>query len=238
MREASVPQEELGSEFYYTPQQAANRLGVTTRTLRNYQARGLVERIVRDDKPYYLRTTIDEMAEDMGVGGPTIDKKLIRRLVSRVRKLEEGMAVCKKAMGIQDNPLRFSEEEAVMLHMAAEGALATGDWLIPEMQQWEKILSRMDEESFAAMGKALGHKAPWVVFWKLCLGMHAYAGAHPQFKTTLELQTVHRDLGQAKRFLRSALLLWIELGMGTTPRDVLEHLTSEKDRLMERLSKS
>lgn len=214
----------------------ANRLSTTTRTIRNYVRDGLLKQYMQDNKPVYDREEVEQLAIDRGSDAPALTRKAVFALMNRVQKLEQDNEVIRRALDIQNSPLRPEPAEALGLYRAASLSLGAGKWHLDEMKTWATLYDRMDEVGLKLIGDAAVLDKPWEVFFKLCLAQLAQLVATPGFKTTLDLQILHKHLEEGRKRLRSAVLIWVELHRAQDPvMQVVQTMESGAGALLRRL---
>lgn len=221
---------------FYTYEEAARRLGRSSRTIHNYVKKGLLRRAVDNGNVVLHREDVDQLAEEVGADLPAMNRKAFLELHARVRKLEEGMAVMRKMYGIEDRPpLRPSVDEARQLYQNAEEAMVKKTYHTAEIELWVGVFSRIDEITFDLMSKAGLPSSCWMPFFKTCMEMMDYvsdpnrSGANPKW-----LQQ-HTELDECRKRLRSTVLMWVEMGKGSVGLEVVRQLGTGRDDLMMRL---
>jgi hypothetical protein len=214
----------------------ANRLNVTTRTVRNYVRDGLLKQYVVNNRAVYDRSEVEQLAIDQGSDVPALTRKTVFALVARIQKLEQDMEVMRRALAIQNAPLRPTNTEALELYQAASLSLGCRKWHLDEMKMWSTVFDRLDEPALQLIGSAAVLDKPWETFFQLCLAQINYISQLPGFATNLELQMLHKQLDEGRKKLRSSILIWIELHRGQSQvQDTLQVLEKGTNTLLRRL---
>lgn len=224
----------MGSEFY-SYAQAAEKLGKSKKTVQNYVRKGLVRKTVRGRTTLLNKEDVDSVAEDIGSGLPPLDRKSFTDLSSRVRRLEELMAVVKEILDIHDKPLRPGKAAAVGLYNAAEKALVSGPWQSAEVDLWATQFLHFDETTVEEIGKAVPDPNPWRPFLLLCGKLVEQVARSYEKSPTLELERAYARLDKGRDRLRSLAVIWVELGHGTTQETLLRSLGTDRDNLFKKL---
>lgn len=217
---------------------AANRLNITTRTVRNYVKSGLLKQYIEGNKAVYDRDEVEQMAIDKGSDAPALTRKTVFELTARIQKLEQDMEVMRRALEIQNAPLRPVGAEAVQLYQAACGSLGVGKWHPDEIQMWTTVFDRLDDVALRMIAEAAVLDKPWEVFFQLCIAQMNYLALVKDFKTNLGLQLLHKRLDEGRKKLRASVLIWIELHRGKSQiQEAVSVVETSSDALLRRLSK-
>lgn len=221
----------MGSDFL-TLEEAANRLGRSIRSVHLYVKSGHLRKERRDGRIVVRREEVEILAHDLLTDAPALNRKSFMELVARVQGLGRDMAVVRKALGIQADPFRPGPEESAALYQSATLELSLRNWDTKKATIWAGVFERLDEVALEKIGEALNNQTPWEVFYRLCLHMLKAVSDQPDFKTNLELQTAHLALDEARKKLRSVIIMWTELGRGTIPVGYLKTLDSAEDSIL------
>lgn len=224
----------MGSDFVRIDE-AAKILGKTRRTVTNYLEKGVLRR-VKEGKPVLLsRAEVDELAIDLGSNFPRLSRKTFYRLVAHVQKLEQDMAVMKKALGYGGTPLRPSRQEALELHTAALRASESKTWSTEEIEMWADLYERMDDVFFDVVAAHVPGDA-WKPFYDLCLAQMRQVSYDPAFDRLLNLQSLHQRLALGLKNVRKVILTMIEAGHGKTSEDAAAQMDSRREAVLRHLS--
>lgn len=225
----------MGSDFL-TFEEAASRLNRSKRSIHYYVNQGLLTKKLKAGKVVLPREEVEQLAVELGSDVPALNRKTFFQLMSRVRKLEEDVAVFKRMWDVQDKPLRPSNEEAIGLHNAGTQALALKEWKTEEIEMWIGLFDRMDEVFFDTVAQATVLSKPWATFYNLCLNMLSYLSELDKKVPSLDTQLRQRKLEEGRKKMRGTILMWIEAGRGTVPDAVFRQLNNDQDDLLRRLT--
>jgi len=193
-----------------TIEEAATFLGVTGRTVNNYLSRGLLSyrRVAGDRRRYLDAAELGELksAEGTGLRAP-ITRAEFLEMRSRLRKLESHMETVLRVLDARAEPLGLDPARAAELHDACAARLAEGGWDEGELRSWCEVFLRLTEEDLALMAPK---ERPWLPFLRLCTAMTASLVSRKEYATSLDLQTLHRELVEARRRLRVAAVCHVE----------------------------
>lgn len=229
----------MGSDFgkeFCTLDEAMKRLGRSKRSIHYYVRDGLLTKEVRSGEIVLRKEDVEQLAIELGTDQPAMNRKSFLLLSAKVRRLEMDMAVVKRALNVQTEPLRPSNEEALTLHRSASAALTIDRWNTDQAMMWAGVFDRLDEIALEAVGDATSNTRPWEIFYTLCLRLLKACSYQPDFKTSLELQQVNQALIESRKKLRAIIVMWTEMGRGTIPPGVLKRLDTGAEEVMNRLS--
>lgn len=226
----------MGSTLFYTYAEAANRLGKSKRSIHNYVKRGYIKSQTKDGNTVLSRHDVEQLAIELGSDLPAMNRKTFFQLQSRLQKLEEEMKTVKHILEIRDEPLRPSDVELQTLYGAAQSYLAAGKWEKDTIDSWAGLFERMDEGFLEKLIKTTQEPKAWVPIFDLCLRMHDFA--HSQTQESLEWQVRYQKLDEGRKKLRGTIIMWTEMGRGTTPYPLLSSLEDPKEGLLRKLAAS
>jgi predicted DNA-binding protein (UPF0251 family) len=226
----------MGSVFIRFDE-AATRLGVSKRSIHNYLKKGLLRRSVQDGEVLLHKDEVEQLAVEMGADFPALNRKSFFQLMSRLQKMEERMTVVMRMLDIRDNPLRPNINEARALYAAAKESLERGNWPRAEMKTWAGVFDRFDEVALERIQEAVNETNPWAPFFKLVVGMQDFLAKEGGAKPDLSTQTLQQLLDEGRKKIRATVVMWIELGRGTIPQNLLKTLDSDKEALLKKLAK-
>lgn len=213
----------MGSDFL-SFDEAADRLGRSTRSVHLYVKQGLIRKERRAGEILLRKEDVEQLALEQDTDQPALTRRNFLSLIARVQRLERDMTVVRKTLNIQTEPFRPEKEEAVNLHRAAETAIAAGRWDTQQAVFWAGVFERLDEVALEVIGEAVGTDQPWKVFFQLCHSLMKRVSYQPDFKVNLELQQAHLALDEARKKLRAIIVTWTEMGKGTIPSSLLRQL--------------
>lgn len=226
----------MGSVFV-SVEEAARRLNRTRRSIFDYIKKGFLNRTLRDGKVLLSRDEVEQLAVELGSDLPAMNRKTFFQLQSRLKRLEEQMALVQAVWGAQEKPLRPTEKEAAGLHKAASDYLCAETWRYEEMLSWAGLFNQIDETTLEAVAPAAQTVKPWEVFFDLASRMLEFLAKTKGFSKNVELQALQHKLEVGRRKVREAALFWIESGRGTTPNHVFKLFDTPKEDILRRLGK-
>lgn len=206
---------------------SARLLGVSTRTLRTYVKQGFLSTThgARNSKwldPVEVETFGRERSASVG---KVWDRKDFLEMRARLTRLEQEVGVLNRILDTREQPLRMGQAYAKDLHAACGFQLASGVPTKVEIDSWTEIFLRIDEQDFSVIAEATGDRKPWVLYLRLCVSMTAAVVSDAAYMTSLELQSAHKKLAEARRRLRISGLCHLEL-TGSAEADVRRHILS------------
>lgn len=225
----------MGSSFY-TFEEAAARLGCSKRTIHNHVKRGYLTKSVQNGRVVLRKEEVEQLATSTGTDLPAMNRQSFFMLQTRMRRLEELVAVLQRALDIRDSPMRPSQEDALRLHTSIVYALTKKNWTDEEIDKWSSIYDRIDEVTLDILSEALTSTIVYEPILRLCLAQMRSVTARPEFGSSLELQILHKKLDTGRKNLRDVTLTWLTLKQGTLPNTVVERFETDKESLFQRLS--
>lgn len=208
-----------------TTSEAATHLQVSERSVRNYIAQGLLTVFFNGRKRLLNPTDVEELRLDRTSvkKNALLPAAEIHTLRAKVRKLESQMAVVLRILDAKDEPLGVTGEAASRLYDACVAQTKASEWALDELTPWSEILLRVTEDDLVEMQQASITK-PWRPFLQLVSLMMSYVARLPDFRTSLDLQVLHKTFAEAKRRLRVATTLFIEVKVGAS-EEIERYLT-------------
>lgn len=222
----------MGSAFY-TYEEAANRLGKSRRSVFNYVKRGYLKNYIREGQVVVRKEDVEQLAVELGSDLPAMNRHTFFQMQSRLQKLENEMTTVKHILEIRDEPLRPSDSEAIAISAAAKTYLAAGNWTAEHVDQWLPLFEKMDESFLEKLISATQEPKAWVPIFHLCLRMLELALKNSP--TSLEWQARAKRLDEGRRKLRGTVIMWTEMGRGTTEEVVLRSLDDLKEGLLRKI---
>jgi DNA-binding transcriptional MerR regulator len=154
---------------------AASLLGVSSRTIFRYLAKGLLT-------PAYSGHNIGVWEEDViklkklrQQDAPTVmDKELVLRLMTEVETLKSQMATVLRILNVKFDPLNLTTPEYRSLYRMAEH-YSTEGWPPQSEQQWADTFVRLRIDDLEEMKEASGDEHPWRCLLRLATTMHLNA---------------------------------------------------------------
>tara|TARA_Y100000034_G_scaffold135865_1_gene209494 strand:- start:617 stop:1321 length:705 start_codon:yes stop_codon:yes gene_type:complete len=192
--------------------EAAAYLKVSDRTIRTYIKNGLLS-ATRNGRSRQLRPTeVEELRIDLQGNGvrSLLSRKELLQLRAEVRRLSSQMEVVLRILDSKSDPLSITEGYARDLHGLCLSQLSTTSWSATEISPWLEIFMRIDERDFEVMEAATADPKPWLPFLRLCVAMTARVVSMEDYSTSISLQSLHKQLAEARRRLRVAALIFSE----------------------------
>ena len=200
---------EVGSTSL-TRDQVAELTGVTPRTVRSWEQKGLLNRL-NDEGPALYDKTLVLQLEEARKKAATLDTKYkLVNLEFRVEKLEKMMDIVRMIYEIRRAPMEMDPDthKALLLHA---GQLLQNPRAITleDMQQWSLVFPQLDENFFSWAADLTGDNAIWSMVYDLCLLMQKKVARIEGFDQSLDLQMLHAALDHGRRELRPTILLYL-----------------------------
>lgn len=191
---------------------AAKHLGITERSVRNYVRRGFLQtKSISGTRGKFLSPSeVEELRvlkTEHAAAGP-VSRQEILLLVSKVKRLEYGMATVLRLLDAKDAPLCITPEYAQELHAASLLQLNRAGWSVEELEPWTEIFLRIDEDDLETIASATKDHKPWVLLLKVCQTMTTDVVNNNTYASSLGLQDVHRALAEGRRRMRAASLVF------------------------------
>jgi len=130
------------------------------------------------------------------------------------------MEAISRILDARNEPLRMSQDYAKELYEVCERHLHNTSWSAAELRPWVDVFLRMDEEDMAVLLAATEDPKPWKPFLRLCMSMTAYVVSHNDYPTSIELQTIHKQLSEGRRRLRVSAMCYADLYSTDMDRDL------------------
>lgn len=217
---------EKGSVEALSYEEAARHLGVSARTVRNYVRSGLLTARSNGRRKFLPANEVESLRTELQTIGQPLRRSEVIELRARLLRVEAHVDVLLRILDARMEPLRMGAAYGKELYEAAVGQLRRAKWDLSEIVPWLEVFLRVDEEDFETISKATDDPRPWKTLLRLCLAMSAAIVATPEYSTSLEHQSAHRQLAEGRRRLRIAALCHLELH-GSTDQDVRTHLLSD-----------
>lgn len=225
----------MGSGFY-TYEEAAKVLKKHKRSITNYINRGWLRREVDGDRVGVNAVDVNQMAEDLGITAPPLNRKTITDMQMQIRRLQERMAVHDARAGIDTAPLRPGEVSAKQLYGDAVAFLKMESWPDSLVEAWLDLFPRFDERDFDMIAEATLSTHPWVPFFNLCRAMEEQAERKFQAHSTLHHEKTLVRLRACTAHLRRIAVLWVENGHSNASDIILRVTSSDKKTVLDKVS--
>jgi excisionase family DNA binding protein len=108
-------------------------------------------------------------------------------------------------LGVTDRTVRGYISQGLLGTHKVKGSKRK--WLAPD--EVEEL--RLDRLEVGRLDGAVDDPKPWVPFLKLCLRMSQFLVEQPSYKTSVELQGLHREMNEGRRRLRISALCFMDL---------------------------
>lgn len=209
--------------------EAARHLGLSHRTVRSYIARGLLTtfRMDGDRKKWVSTEEVEELRRDLADRARDTRDNHRRELLearASLRRLRAEMDLVLRILDMHEAPLQLSPERAHVMYHEATAELRSTAWAPEKLAGWADTFLRMQEEDLLVIARAVG-TVPWTPFLRLCVAMIVHVHGREDYKTSLDLQSLHRRLTEGRRRLRVAALCY---------SDMYETRTGEEGRELKR----
>jgi len=192
-------------------EEAANILRVSKRTISSYIKEGLLtaKKEPGSNKKYISIEDITQLKELREQNVSQFDlKKEIIVLKAKVSKLESILNVISKILDAKAEPLNLAPEDITSIKESCAARLQCA-FDFTSTQTWKEIFLRIDENDILMLCK----EAPY--FWKDLLKLNGLlidqVISEERYVTSLDLQTLHKELIESRRRFRISLVLYLEL---------------------------
>jgi excisionase family DNA binding protein len=195
--------------------EAARALGRTERTVRNYIKEGRLASLTRG------RSRLLDPAEVMSLieedASPRVTPEEVRVLRAQVQRLESEMAVVRHMLDLRDSALGMTEAYAAGLYdaMIVQSSRPVGSYSLPELESWADIFARMDESDLEIFCRK--EWSAWKQLLLLSARLITDVVSRADYKTSLDLQKVHRLLADGRRRLRISCFIYLEMRQMISP---------------------
>lgn len=202
-----------------TLQETARHLGCSERTVRSYSRQGLLTqvRVPGDRRRFYDPAEVEELRAAAARGRTAVSHTEFAAMRAQVRRLQATLDVVLRILDTRNEPLGVTAEYAVELLALALDQLRRGRWAPAEIETWSEVFLRLDENDFSVIAAAAADGRPWLPFLRLCTAMSAALPEHPDYKTSLDLQALHKKTAEGRRRLRTSAVIYCELRGATEP---------------------
>ena len=197
----------------YTIDEAAQHLGVSSKTVRNLVKAGhlTIHRRSRDRRKYCDPAEVEELRVARESGEKVVvGREEFSVLRAQVRRLQATVEVLMRVLDSKDTPLNITKDYGEKVFVLCLEQLRRGSWEQAEVQTWLEIFLRLDENDLEQIAQATQDPKPWIPFLKLVAAMTAWVVGSKDYKSSLELQALHTELAEARRRLRTASLIYAE----------------------------
>lgn len=212
-------------------QEAAKLLNVSKRTISSYIKEGLLtaKKEANSNKKYISIEDITQLKELREQNVSQFDlKKEIILLKAKCSKLESRLNVISRILDAKSEPLDLAPEDVQSIKHSCTVKLNCA-FDFNSTQTWKEIFLRIDERDILK----LCHETPY--FWKELLKLNGLlidqVISEDSYVTSLELQTLHRELIESRRRFRVSLVLYLELTSPFTSASTKNFIDSIGDKI-------
>lgn len=231
----------MGSAFY-SFDEAASRLGRAKRSVHDYVKKGFIKKRIEHGVPVLDKSDVDQLAVELGVDLPAMNRHSFFQMQSRLQKMEEQMKAVMHALELRDAPpLRPDAAmaqgllSAVSTYIHIEGKET--HWNDAFMEQWTDILERVDEETLNTLAQASGDSQAWTHFFRFCTALLDFCVAQDAKTPSVIWQLRAGRLETARKRLRQVVVTWVEMGKGIFPEAILDTLGTPREALLRQVAK-
>ncbi len=187
---------------------AAETLGRGCRSVELYAKRGMLARVRRGHRVYFLRDEVEGLREELDQGSPSASNT---EILLRLKRLEANVEFLLMLQDAKRSSL-LTEQELLELLPNAQAGLKKEHWSVEDLLKWCQIYTRLtDEDLYVLHGELVkrGRRGShaWLIPYKLCVTQVAYIRKHPRFGSMLDLQRAHALLLKARNIMRDRILL-------------------------------
>ncbi len=162
----------LGSKFI-TKQKAASILGVSTRTISRYLARGLLKAAHDGKRIGAFEEEVLHFKRNQAEEVPlAVNRMSFGMLVARVQSLEHLVGTMARILNIRYEPLKLTDPEYLTLYRMAE-QYATEGWPPHAEDMWADTFLRIKLDDLEAIARITEDEHPWRPLLRLAKSMHA-----------------------------------------------------------------
>lgn len=162
----------MGSSKFISIEEAASRLGKSSRTVYRYATRGLFKtkpdgrhlRVCEDDLNTFQAGQRDALASP-------VERDVIMKLQADVQTLKMHLATVMRILNVRYEALALTAPEYDLLHQTAS-QLSTEGWSPMHEETWSEYLLRMKLEDLEGLERATKDPHPWRPFLRLATTMH------------------------------------------------------------------
>ena len=193
-------------EGFYTKDQAANILGVSTRQVDNYLRTKQLRKVKEHGRAWIPKTDVDAFYKGRELGKvPTMQE--IVSLQQRMERAERQLKILQRGLGFGRHAEPRSDIELRLIYQATMDDLGEESWPIRRIMEFTEELSSIREEDMEGLLRLRG-PAALTPFFDLARRMVVYLESHDQYANA-GMQGVRDRLIQSRR----VLLALVEINM-------------------------
>ena len=216
-------------EGFYTKDQAARILGVSTRQVDNYIRAGKLERVKEDRRAWIPKAQVDRLYQNKSLRNvPTLEE--VSTLQRQVGQLQKQVKILQRGLGFGGGSPPRNDLELRLLYQRAIDGLAEEGWPITRVMEFTEELNSIREEDMEGLLRLRGPGA-LRPFFDLARRMVIYVETHDQYPSA-GMQAVRDRLMRARRILLALVevTLRIEAPVITDAvRELYRDLTARPD---------
>jgi DNA-binding transcriptional MerR regulator len=223
-------------------QDAASILGVSTRTVSSYIGKGFLSTTKKrgSNRKWLDPVEVEQLRLTLSENGKVVSRAEYLRMKAQVRRLEHQMETVLRILDTKSDPLRMSPDYAKGLYEAAASQLSAGIWVLEDIEKWNEVFMRVDEDDLFALSTAAGDSKPWKLLLRLCVAMTAFVLGRENYSTSLELQSTHKLLVEGRRRLRISAMCYMDIYSTDMDKDLRRYAMADSpssvaDRLKDAL---
>lgn len=138
---------------YLTTNESMQLLGVTTRTLRRYVARGLLSKVTEKGRVLYPEDELLRInAQKNKRGALSLIEERVAQLVAKNTVLETRIRVLELALSSRQPDVKLADEEVKELRSAVTSTSRQKDISFETVASWAEDLLRIDRDTCAKIG--------------------------------------------------------------------------------------
>ena len=189
---------------FYSKEEAANLLGVTTRQITNYLKNGKLRKVYHNKRVWIPHEDVHLVYEN-DKKGLVPQREEFSAMERRLRQLEETVEVLKLGIGFGASQPPRSESDLLLLHSEVLQDLASPGWEISRISEVADIFVSLREEDLQSLCTLKGHIA-WAPLFDLSNRMVHFMETHESYPEC-GLGTLRSRLLKAKDRLLGLILV-------------------------------
>jgi excisionase family DNA binding protein len=200
-------------EEFYTREEAAHILGVSTRQVDYYIRDRRLVRIREGKRSLIPRDSVDNFYLSKVIEGGPPSRDELMSLRKRVESLEKRMEVMQKGLGFGASSPKKTETELKILFGLVMADLGRPGWPLPRVMEFSEELHSLREEDLEVLMNQRGPEA-LLPFMDLAQRMIAYVETHDRYPEPA-LQAIRDRVIQGRKVLLT--LLQVTLSIDRSP---------------------
>ena len=134
----------------------------------------------------------------------------LARQRTEIRRLRAELDAVMRILDAKNEPLNIKPQLAQELYDTCLLQLRQKSWSASEIASWTRVFMRLTEIDFEVMARPTEDDKPWVPFMQLCTRMILCLTDSPEYRSSLDLQSLHREIAEARRRLRLSAVCYAE----------------------------